>query len=481
MLIALCAGLPLARAEAIELPLEIDLEETRIVIDLRDSQVKIHIDPEATPSLAIRDLLDGENNQGFALLEAEGNELTVRQPHGDDQTAPRLGVSLVIGPRHQVVLRGYRLGVEVEGSNLVTEETSEPAADQAFPDPSTEAGRTPDIQVDLRESSASFSGVLGLSLAGKESTFTVEGARGLLLAELTGGRLKVEGLRGPLKFTGDQADLALSETAGAVRFETKGGRIEVAQGRGSFQGNIQKTGIVVEGWQGGVAVRGAGSRMEIRSSGIAQSQLLLDATESEIQVDGFSGAFSATLVGGFLDARQIGDQAVVEASGRASLNLMEFKNRLELRLADEAQAKVQRVEKRFNAVVNGSTLEAESINELEAKLQGGLFTARGVRGQTKVRGDDAEVELDLSGVMSNPEIKLGGNARGKVTLPRTCQVRLAEGEETALRVSVTGCEVLEGKQASRPPAFRPLPGARPPVLLTLSLSGAAELTVRNTP
>ncbi|MBP7145899.1 MAG: hypothetical protein KBD01_00030 [Acidobacteria bacterium] len=473
----LAASLP-AFAEPVELPVDMEVEAQRISMSLRGGRVDVLVDPDAEPGLTVKDLVRGEESGGFVLIEQDGASLTVGQPHGDEVTAPRLAVELVIGPGQVLELSGEDLSVTVEGlappPAAPPREAGEAGSALAAPAP------IPGIRLDLVHSIVRVSAVGGLNLKANDTAVQAERLRGLVQAELEGGRLALDDQEGPVHLRGSNADVTLAQAIGDVEFALEGGNLSIAAGAGSCKGRSRSTLVRIEGWQGGVTLDGELNQVEVRESGAPEAQLSVSGERNDVLVEQFRGAVTAQVTGGSLRATDIGVRVRVEATEGAQVRVERVKEGAEVRSSERATLTVNDVGQRLWAVVRDGSLDAEGMAELELRADSAVVNVRSITGRARVQATDTQLGLDLSASRVHPDVKLGGSTQASIVMPAPCVVRVSE-PEMAGQVTVSGCELSDGSNRPGTSPYGRRPGSRPDLLLIAHLDGSAELNVRATP
>ena len=462
----LCYGYSLA--EPVELPASMEISAERITVELRGSQLEVVFDPDATPRLAVSDLVRPSNDEGFFSLEQTDGALQIGQPHGEERVAPRLLVRLILRPGAQVKVSGADLTITVERVRA--------PADSAAPVELTPSGdrAPPPLIADVRNSTVRLVGVGG-DLSGSASRFEIEGGAGALTARLKDGELELKGFSGIVALDGGQSNFRVAGVAGVLKLNLDGGLLSASDGSGEVSGAGVGATIVIDRWNGSIELRGERSRVEVRESGAAGALITLAGARNNLQIEDIVGGFSASLDDGQLTVDQVDGSGRLQIRGRADVSIAGISEVLELNLGSGARAKVREVA-RLKAELDGARLEAVSIREFDLTAIRSAVVGGGVARRATIRAVDSELDLDFAGMIGRPRFELSGETAARVTLPRPCLVQV-DGDlaTTTGRLAVGGCEL---QRAADPRGERPRPGGASPLIASAKLEDAATLSIR---
>lgn len=486
------AGLGALLAEPTELPLEADVLTDRIALDLRGGRVDVVFDPDLTPTLSVHDMLRPDSSEGLVLVDQTEDGLTIGQPHGVEEVAPRLYAKLVLRPGTRLSITGEDLAISITASDVAdlpdplaeaiaaAQQAAANAAPQSAPpngvvgDDDTAAPLVePDVRIAVSRSTASVDGI-PVSLDGHDSRFVVERASGLLVGRLRGGDLRIERCAGRVELDTSDADVVLRRFGGSGEFAVERGSILVDSGAGSLAGRAREGRLVVERWFGGLIVDGGRSRFEIRGAGTPKSDIRINGHFDDIVLEELAGRVSLSMEGGQLDARSLSGTMGLDAQSQATVAITGSRGNCDLRLSDGARAKVKGIEQRLSTTISDARLEVEKSRDLDLRATSATVVAHGVTGRTTIRALDSELDLDLASATSNPSLDLSGATQTRLALPAPCVVRLnGDPKETADRMTLNGCD-LDG------PSARPRYGARQQIIVAeTKLGDTATLNVRS--
>ena len=446
-----------ARAEPVELPIEEPLAAGKVLVELDDSRVHVLVDPEAEPSLRVVDLVNGEDGHGYALVEEEKGTLRVGRPVGDEETAPRLAIDLVVTPSTLIEVAGKNLDVELETTDTGEDEEAgdrpgtHPDKEAPVRDVPRRALRGARLRVDVGYSSVTVTGGRGIAISASGSRISLEGTGGPLSLDLDGGSAEVRGHVGPVRVRGAGAEFVLERLGGALQFTLDGGSLALREGNGTADGSADGATLVVERWGGSFLVRGDEDHVEARELTEENAKLQVNGARHEVEAENLAGALFADLEEGTLTARNVGARLSLRLREGAEAEVRGVGDGADIRLESDAQARVEQVARRASARVSGGSLVIEGCRDLQAKVQDGSLDATLRAGKARVGAVDSEVHLDLSRTNQDHRLDLSGSSRARVTLRDPCRVRVPE-DVADDRLIVSGCE-------------RITPGARkPPVL-----------------
>ncbi len=450
LLVAFFPGIVPAFSEPVELPVEAPLGAGRVVVELDDSRVHVLVDPDAEPSVKIVDLENGEDGHGYALVEEAKGTLRLGRPHGDEETAPRLAIDLVVTPSHVLEVSGRNLDVEVE----TTDTGDEPGAPDAEGDgsgrpPARRALRGARLAIDVGDSSVTVTGGQAIAVSATGSRIELEGTGGPLSLDLDGGSVEVRHHVGPVRVRGASAEFVLEDLGGALRYDLDGGSLTLRGGNGTADGSADGATLAVERWGGSFLVRGDEDHVEARDLPEPDAKLQVSGARHEVVAENLAGALFVDLADGTVSARNVGARLSLRLREGAEAEVRAVGDGADIRLEEDARAKVERVARRTSARVDGATLVLDGCRELLGKVQDGSLEATLLAGRARVTATDAEVSLDLSRSNQDHQLTLAGSSRARVTLRDPCRVRVPGGAEDD-SVLVSGCEVI-GPDARRPP------------------------------
>ncbi len=478
--LSLLLALPAARGEGVELPVDAELDTTKLTIQIRSGRIEVVLDPEEEPQLLIEDLEHGAATEGFVTLERADNVLTITQPHGEESVAPRLAIKIIARPGLVLTINGESLEVTVEG-RVEADPAKAPAAGAMF-DEAAIAPAAAQLRIAVDDSDVRVSRASGASLAGRGSRFTFEDCSGPLLAELNSARLVASRHHGLVRFKGDGGDVEVAELDGALRFTMDGGTLTVNGGRGSLQGEAESANVALEGWQGTVQLSGVSARLEARRSGTENALLFFKGESSEVIVEELPGGLSAELQGGSLSVKGLTGRAKVVARDGAEVEIEGVKDALDLTLEESSNAKVKSIGRGTTLKLDQSAFSAEGLDTFDAKANGGKIAVGGVTGKAELKATDTEIDLRVLTRGMHPQLTLDGRAAMRLVLPSPCMVMTEGVDESGAPppgVSASGCEIAP-KGTSRMQATRSAVRAGT-TYAEAKLSGDAKLTVSAAP
>ncbi len=480
LLAILCTVVP-AIAEPVELPIEGPLAAGKVLVELDDSRVHVLVDPEAEPSLRVVDLVNGEDGHGFALLEESKGTLRLGRPHGDEETAPRLGIDLVVAPSQLLEIAGRNLDVEIETTDTgEDEEEPDTAGDGSVRETPRRALRGARLTVDVGDSSVVVTGGTAIAISATGSRIELEGTGGPLSLDLDGGSVEVRRHVGPVRVRGAAAEFVLEDLGGALRFDLDGGSLVLRGGNGTADGSADGATLAVERWGGSFLVRGEEDHVEARELTEANAKLQVSGARHEVIAEKLAGALFVDLEDGTVSARGVGARLSLRLRDGAEAEVKGVGDGADIRVEEDASAKVEGIARRTSARVNGASLSLDNCRDLQAKVMEGSLAATLRAGKARVTATDSEVELDLAGSSQDHQLSLGGSARARVTMRDPCRVRVTgDVEDEGLLVS--GCEVIGPDARKPPPVTRGRLQRRRVVTLDVELGDDASLEVNAAP
>ncbi|MCU0230156.1 MAG: hypothetical protein MUC67_02135 [Acidobacteria bacterium] len=447
-------AVPPSRGEGVELPVDAELDTSKVTIQIRSGRIEVVLDPNEEPQLLIEDLERGEATEGFVTIERADNVLSITQPHGEESVAPRLGIRITARPGLVLTINGESLDVSIEGR--VVPDTNQPRNESAMFDEAAIAPAAAQLRITVDDSDVRIRQVSGATLGGRGSRFAVEDCSGPLIAELNSARLAVSRHHGLLRFKGKSGDVEAAELDGALRFTMDGGSLIVSGGRGTVQGEAEGADVAIEGWQGNVQLSGISARLEVRRSGTENALLFFRGESTEVVAEDLPGGLSAELVAGSLSAKGLAGRAKVTARDAAEVVLEGIKDALDLTLAESCRAKVQSVGRGTTLKLERSAFTAEGLNDFVVKAEGGKIAVAGITGKAEVKADGTEIELRGLTKGMHPQLTLEGDAVARLVLPSPCAVIVEGVDESGAPppgVSASGCEIAP-KGTSRLQATR---------------------------
>ncbi len=480
--LVLAALLPAAAlAEPVELPIEGPLAAGKVLVELDDSRVHVLVDPEAEPSLRVVDLVNGEDGHGFALVEEAKGTLRLGRPHGDEETAPRLAIDLVVAPSQVLEIAGRNLDVEIETTDTGEDEdapddegdgTARPVARRAL--------RGARLTIDVGDSSVVVTGGQAISISATGSRIELEGTGGPLSLDLDGGSVEVRRHVGPVRVRGAAAEFVLEDLGGALRFDLDGGSLALRGGNGTADGSADGATVTVERWGGSFLVRGEEDHVEARELTEPNAKLQVSGARHELVAENLAGALFVDLEDGTVSARGVGARLSLRLRDGAEAEVKGVGDGADIRIQEDARAKVEGVARRTSARVNGASLVLENCRDLQAKVTDGSLEASLGAGKARVTGTDSEVGLDLSRSNQDHQLTLAGSSRARVTMRDPCRVRVP-GETDDDSLLVSGCEVIGPGARKPPPVTRGRLQRRRVVTLDVELGDDASLEVNAAP
>ncbi len=456
-----------ACAEALELPYEADLAAKTVTIDLFESRVEVLYDNETAPSVRVTNLLQ-EGSAGFVLVEDEGGQLTLEQPHGDPETAPRLLVKLHLAPATTLNVKGSKLTISVERFGAARPATDGP--ERAVPtDP-------PLVHFGGTDSSLHVIGV-PFECSGRGNHVQAENVRGVARAQLQQGDFVIEALAGLLDLRLERGTARFSTVRGTVRATLDGAELRGAGGEGRVEITAGNATFGLDEWTGPIVVNGDDNRVEWHAITSDSQASSVSGRRNEIHVETTKGPLQIDMNGGRCEARDLGGQSQFSVRGAGALDVDNTGGPLRVELAENASARLR--ELGHESVVRGeqASIELRAAQNVALRLTGGSVVGRELSGRLEFHATDADVDLEITSAASSPELDLSGATRARVVLPQPCYVQLT-GERDANaadRVTLSGCEGdTDGRRAY---TMRP-PGSRPPVLMKAKVSEGSSAEIR---
>jgi len=479
-LLAILLAPPAARGDGVELPVDAELDATKVAIQIRRGRIEVVLDPREEPQLLIEDLERGPDTEGFVTIERADNVLAITQPHGEESVAPRLGIRITARPGLVLTINGESLDVSIEGR--VEPDPNQPRNESAMFDEAAIAPAAAQLRITVDDSDVRIQRASGATLGGRGSRFTVEECSGPLIAELNSARLAVSRHHGLVRIKGDGGDADVSELDGALRFTMDGGTLTVNGGRGSIQGETASANVALEGWQGTVQLAGVSSRFEARRSGPENGLVVFRGESTEVIVEELPGGLSAEIEGGSLTAKGLAGRARVIARDGAEVEIEGVKDALDLTLEDSSSAKVKAIARGTTLKLDQSAFAAEGLGEFDAKASGGKIAVGGVTGKVELKATDTDIDLRVMTKGMHPQLTLGGRAEARLVVPSPCAVMTEGVDESGAPppgISASGCEIVP-KGSTRQQAARGAVRAGT-TYVEAKVSDGAQLTVSATP
>lgn len=453
-------------AEDVDLPAELALDAAAVTLELGNAELAIVVDPAAEPVLRARRMTD--DGSGGERLEArrENGALTLRRP--TDGGKSRLRIDVVVGPGHQLEVRGADLALTIEDQ----EDSKDPAA----------GARHAVFRLALQGSQADLSGLRDADVTAAASSLWLDGTRGSLTLKLDAGSAQVRGHLGKLRLEAADARVALIDFRGNVAPDLHGGSLEVKDGDGFCAGKVDEGVVLFENWRGRVAITGSRTTLEARSPDRLQSEWKLDGSDLGVTLEQLDGTVDLGLRGGTFSGADLHGKLVVKGGRGAQVELTELDGNAELALAGGASARIAGVSGLLKADVRDGSLQADRVRNLALDGARSEIVVGQVERVSRLEVSDGKLSLDLAAIRQNPTLQLAGEARAEVWLPQPCVVH-PEGPPALIdsSVEVSGCELRIPGQPLRPSRSRLIYGDRRPLVLTVKMSEDVTLEVTGQP
>ncbi len=514
-MIAVLAAGPAPGQEVFEVPIELELPDAPLVLDLDNASLEVVLDAEAVPVLRA---LGGSDNDssGTALAVSDNGTIVVRRagsqgepPDGapagapGDVPRPRLRLELVFDPERRLDILGSDLTVAIEGPPVVEiegeededededeEDEDEDEDDEGEDEEDESEGEDEDeapapvepviahhLFLEIAGSSVNLIGVEGASVTAIESYVHASGTHGMLALALEGGTVEIEGHQGAIGFTGRDGEVTLTDTLGQGTIALTGGSLLVRGGSGQLDGTLDEALLRLDGWRGSMVVAGSGARVEARA--LPGTRMEIKGAGHEVAIEDLQGSIVADLSGGSLTASQLRGQAQIKARNGADVAIQGFEGRPHLDL-DDSSAHVVDVRGQLTAAIRGGRLEIDGVQRLDLVATDAEIVAGRLESLTKAEITDSQLDLDLSELRHDPGLTLRGSTDARVRLSTPCSVKLAEARLLRGGTDVTGCDLHSQTVRRRSFESRSLDGRRR-VTLNVTLGDRSTLEVEGVP
>ncbi|MDQ7007159.1 MAG: hypothetical protein Q9Q40_07990 [Acidobacteriota bacterium] len=469
-----------AYGEAVPLPVDRPLTDSRLVLDLESCRVDVRIDPGAASHMTIEDALNGEDTEGFVLLEGGKSGLRIGRPHGDEALAPPLNVTLVLGAGESLRIDGSDLSIALSDARMELEEQQRKAlAEESVLE--TARARRPGgvasrLLLSVSDSDLTLERISGASLVGANNRISLDDCRGPFIFDQQSTTVGVRRHWGSLHLKGENASYAVEGGEQRIAATLTGGELLLAGGGGSVQATVRDALVSVEGWAGSLRFDGADGRFDVRESATGDDTLAIRGSDHDVKVVEHGGALKLDLEAGRVEIDGVAGRVDLNGKESTTIEAANLDDVLDINLDSGSSARVRDVVRKVRARVTGSELRLRAALEVELKAGDAVIEISEISGKLRVEAGESEVDLDLEAPRARPELRLSGASSGRVTLAAPCRVRVSgEAEAAGDRVQVTGCDLEDRKSGRRPvPALR---GQRPPITLLVDVGDDSRLEV----
>lgn len=469
-----------ARAEVLELPVDRPLAEKsrvrKMVVHLRHASVEIVVDPRADARLRARRprRAEPEPESGVPTVEwgdEEGSILLSRRG-GDAEARIPIRVEIVVAAAETIEVRGSDLDVVIRETAAVGEAAA-----------ATDGEDDPRLDLEVSRSGIRLEGISGARLAVAEGRLDLVRTTGPLSIRTAGEtvEVEVEDHAGSLRLVASGGRHRLDGVRGELTLELEESRVTVTGGRGPLTARAKGGLLELEGWRGEGRFEGRSATLEVRRSGGPETDLTVEGRDLAVSVDQYEGSFTARLAGGSLRGGALSGATDLAGRSQAHVDLTGLRGEeVRLRLESGSSARLADVFERLAAEVMDSRLEAEAVVNLNLTAERSEVFATGLSRLGHAKATDSRLELDLTKIGHDPSLILRGAGTARVRLRAPCEVRLVEwGEIPHERARVSGCEFRSRFQATeRLPMQTLVEGA---VKLVASVSEESALVVVGTP
>ena len=465
---------------AVPLPVDRPLTANKVRLELDGSRVEVRIEPGADSQITIEDAVNGDETEGFVLMESGKGGLRVGRPHGDEVLAPPLTVVLVLGGGEILRIEGSDLTVELSDlredldeaqRNLLAEESVLETARARRP-----GGVASRLVLAVDDSDLVLERIAGGSLSGVNNRITLESCRGPFVFDQQSGSIDIQNHWGSLHLKGDGASYVVEGGDQRIAATLEGGELRLSGGGGTVQATVNTSQVSADAWAGNLRFEGADARFDIGQSATEEDLLEIRGENQDIKVSEHGGGLKMALTEGRVTIDGVAGKVDLELEDGSEAEVANLDDVLSIRLSSGSSARVQDVVGKVRAQVKESEFHLRAALELELKASEAVVDVREISNKLRVEASESEVDLDLEAPRTRPELRLARASSGRVVLASPCRVRVS-GEMDAVRdrLQVSGCDLEDRKSGRRPVAA--LRGQRPPITLLVEVGQEAHLEV----
>jgi len=457
-------------------PFEVDLPELPIELDLYDCRIDVELIDGVDPLLRVTTAPSGGvESPAFKVGEA-GGLIRVARTDAGGTTAARATLGLVLDPAQALTIRGQGLAIFIRNSTvLATDALSQnPTVEGDNPGPTT----TPAVHTfDLLDSEIFLVGAQATTITGKNTFVDGEDGHGELRVDIDRGSLFLRRHRGNLHLSSLNSASSIEELRGTVDISLDGGSLELRGGTGAVTGQVRSGNISLSRWSGNGRLTGEDATIELRDGFV--NQMNVTATATILAVEGCRGSVTAQLTGGELTAEAVQGSLQATASASARVEVIDHKGPLVLEVHDDSSAEISEIEGSVNVNVDQSELRVDGASALGLTARGASLSLARVRRFTNFLAAASELELDLRDTVGGEfDLEVTDGSHATVYLASPCRVRLRDSTASSHQVDVTGCEFqMQNTGRWRGSKSKGLDG-RPTFLLTARVFEGGSLSVR---
>lgn len=464
-----------AQAPAVEqplpvLPVELDLHDCRIDVDIADS---------AEPLLRVTDAAGDDASASEVEIRESGGMVRVTRTGAGGPEAATLSLELVLDATQTLRVRGQALSVTTSSAVIPDEPPRRPEPPASNRGDTQQPSPEP-YSFDLVDSELHMAGTPAATINGINTVVHGENGAGDLSVTLEQGSLTLRSHRGSLHLEAWDSDCNVQDLDGSASFDVNGGNLELGDGSGMVKGKIRSGFLSLDRWTGDASLTGEDATVEVRDGTI--SRLSLTVSSTTVTIDGPAAAVTAQLSGGSVATESVRGSLDLTLTDDARAEIADHEGAVTLVVQGDSFAEVTDVDGGMKATVERSEATINNAESLELTARGARVSLAGVRRITNFDARDCELELDLREIAANRlDLRVVDGTDATVYLASPCRVQLRESASTSQQVDVTGCEFQSQEMGRWRGGQRRGVDGRPTFMLTAKVTDGAYLRVRGGP